>query len=128
MFYKSISFFTHLSTRIDETNKKLEDSLGTALFERSTRRVKLTAVGRDFLPHAKNLIDFYESSILSIKEMATHQTGTVTLSCLPTAAFYFLPSVIRDYNEHYPNIRIRILEHSAIDCLEAVLNGDADCE
>ncbi len=50
----------------------------------------------------------------------------MTLSCLPTAAFYFLPSVIRDYNEHYPNIRIRILEHSASDCLEAVLNGDTD--
>ena len=58
--------------------------------------------------------------------MATHQSGVVTLSCLPTAAFYFLPSVIRDYNNHYPNIRIRILEHSAKDCLEAVLNGDAD--
>ncbi|QHM73801.1 LysR family transcriptional regulator [Mixta intestinalis] len=106
--------------------KKLEESLGATLFERSTRNVKLTAVGREFLPKAKNLIDFYESSILSIREMATHQSGVITLSCLPTAAFYFLPSVIRDYNNYYPNIRIRILEHSASDCLEAVLNGDAD--
>lgn len=106
--------------------KKLEESLGTALFERSTRRIKLTAVGRDFLPKAKDLIDFYENSILSIKEMATHQTSVVTLSYLPTAALYFLPSVIRDYNEHCPNIRIRILEHSASDSLEAVPNGEAD--
>ncbi|AUV02166.1 MULTISPECIES: LysR family transcriptional regulator [Enterobacteriaceae] len=121
------SQFLHISQpALTRRIKKLEESLGTTLFERSTRRVKLTAVGRDFLPKAKNLIDFYESSILSIKEMATHQTGVITLSCLPTAAFYFLPSVIRDYNEHYPNIRIRILEHSASDCLEAVLNGDAD--
>ena len=27
------------------------------------------------------------------EELATHQTGTVTIACLPTAAFYFLPSV-----------------------------------
>ncbi|PMC11656.1 LysR family transcriptional regulator, partial [Klebsiella aerogenes] len=44
----------------------------------------------------------------------------------PTAAFYFLPSVIKDFNNYYPNIRIRILEHGANDCLESVLNGDAD--
>ena len=121
------SQFLHISQpALTRRIKKLEDSLGTALFERSTRSVRLTAVGREFLPKAKNLIDFYESSILSIKEMATHQIGVITLSCLPTAAFYFLPSVIRDFNNHYHNIRIRILEHSASDCLDAVLNGDAD--
>ncbi|WP_316436724.1 LysR family transcriptional regulator [Klebsiella pasteurii] len=121
------SHFLHTSQpALTRRIKKLEEQLGATLFERTTRNIKLTAVGREFLPKAKNLIDFYESSILSIKEMATHQSGDVTLSCLPTAAFYFLPSVIRDYNNHYPNIRIRILEHSASDCLEAVLNGDAD--
>lgn len=121
------SEFLHISQpALTRRIKKLEQSLGAILFERSTRSIKLTTVGREFLPKAKNLIDFYESSILSIKEMATHQTGVITLSCLPTAAFYFLPSVLKDFNNHYPNIRIRILEHSASDCLDAVLNGDAD--
>lgn len=125
--FTKASHFLHISQpALTRRIKKLEEHLGTALFERSTRQVKLTAVGRDFLPKAQSLIDFYESSILSIKEMATHQAGIITISCLPTAAFYFLPSVISDYNEQYPNIRIRILEHSASDCLEAVLSGDAD--
>jgi len=119
------SHFLHISQpALTRRIKKLEENLGTTLFERTTRSIRLTAVGREFLPKAKNLIDFYESSILSIKEMATHQSGVITLSCLPTAAFYFLPSAIRDFNNHYPNIRIRILEHSASDCLEAVLNGN----
>lgn len=106
--------------------KKLEESLGTPLFERSTRRVSLTAVGKSFLPNARNLLNLFENSVLNIKEMASHQVGKVTLSCLPTAAFYFLPTVIRDYNASYPNIRVRILEHGTNNCLEAVLNGDAD--
>lgn len=125
--FTKASQFLHISQpALTRRIKKLEASLGATLFERSTRSIKLTTVGREFLPKARNLIDFYENSILSIKEMATHQTGVITLSCLPTAAFYFLPSVIRDYNNLYPNIRIRILEHSANDCLDAVLNGDAD--
>ncbi|MFP3374596.1 LysR substrate-binding domain-containing protein, partial [Pseudomonas sp. SIMBA_068] len=41
-------------------------------------------------------------------------------------AFYFLPSVIRLYNERYPKIRIRLLDLSANEGLEAVLRGEAD--
>ncbi|MEH3023747.1 MAG: LysR family transcriptional regulator [Pseudomonas oryzihabitans] len=111
-----------LSRRI----KKLEDGLGTPLLERTTRRVGLTSVGRDFLPKARRLLDDFEDSILSIRELAERQTGQVTLACIPTAAFYFLPSVIRQYNEQYPKIRIRLLDLSANDGLEAVLRGEAD--
>lgn len=111
-----------LSRRI----KKLEDGLGTPLLERTTRRVGLTSVGRGFLPKARRLLDDFEDSILSIRELAERQTGQVTLACIPTAAFYFLPSVIRQYNEHYPKIRIRLLDLSANDGLEAVLRGEAD--
>ncbi len=50
----------------------------------------------------------------------------MTLACIPTAAFYFLPSVIRLYNQQYPKIRIRLLDLSANDGLEAVLRGEAD--
>ncbi|BAP45934.1 LysR family transcriptional regulator [Pseudomonas sp. StFLB209] len=106
--------------------KKLEEGLGTPLLERTTRRVSLTTVGRDFLPKARRLLDDLEDSILSIRELAERQTGQVTLACIPTAAFYFLPSVIRLYNEQYPKIRIRLLDLSANDGLEAVLRGEAD--
>lgn len=45
--------------------KKLEESLGTPLFERSTRRVSLTAVGKSFLPNARNLLNLFENSVLN---------------------------------------------------------------
>lgn len=106
--------------------KKLEQGLGTPLLDRTTRRVSLTSVGRDFLPKARRVLDDLEDSIMSIRELAERQTGQVTLACIPTAAFYFLPSVIRLYNEQYPKIRIRLLDLSANEGLEAVLRGEAD--
>jgi len=106
--------------------KKLEEGLGTALLDRTTRRVSLTSVGRDFLPKARRLLDDFEDSILNIKELAERQVGQVTLASIPTAAFYFLPSVIRLYNQQYPQIRIRLLDLSANEGLEAVLRGEAD--
>nr|WP_064494170.1 LysR family transcriptional regulator [Pseudomonas chengduensis] len=106
--------------------QKLEESLGIQLLDRTTRRVSLTAVGRDFLPKAQRLLDDFERSILGIRELAERQSGQVTLACIPTAAFYFLPTVIRAFNLQYPKIRIRILDLSAHEGLEAVIRGEAD--
>ena len=100
-----------LSRRI----QKLEELLEVELLERTTRRTQLTPIGADFLPRARRMIEEYESSILNIRELATHQKGTVTIACLPTAAFYFLPSVIRGFSEAWTGIRIRILDVSARD-------------
>ena len=42
--------------------KKLEQGLGTSLLDRTTRRVSLTSVGRDFFPKARRLLDDFEDS------------------------------------------------------------------
>ncbi|MCP1313730.1 MULTISPECIES: LysR family transcriptional regulator [unclassified Halomonas] len=106
--------------------QKLEETLEVELLERTTRRTRLTPIGVDFLPRARRMLEEYESSILGIRELVTHQKGTVTIACLPTAAFYFLPSVIRVFSEAWPGIRIRILDVSANEGLERVINGEAD--
>ncbi|MGE8501245.1 DNA-binding transcriptional LysR family regulator [Ectopseudomonas oleovorans] len=106
--------------------QKLEETLGAKLLERTTRRSWLTDVGKDYLPRARRMLEDYESSVQGVRELKTHQKGTVTIACIPTAAFYFLPSVIRVFNEAYPGIRIRILDVSANEGLERVISGDAD--
>ena len=106
--------------------QKLENVLGAALFERTTRKTKLTTVGRNFLPKARHMLEEFELSVLGIQDMANQQKGTITIACIPTAAFYFLPSVIKPFNERYPGIRIRILDESANQGLESVIQGDAD--
>lgn len=106
--------------------QKLEELFGAKLFHRTTRRTRLTQVGEEFLPRARHILDEYDASLEGMRELATHQKGTVTIACLPTAAFYFLPSVIRGFNEAYPGIRIRILDVSANEGVERVIRRDAD--
>ena len=111
-----------LSRRI----QKLEETLGVALLERTTRRVDLTTVGRDFLPKARRLLDDLEESLLSVRAIAERRTGQVSVACVPTAAYYFLPEVIRAYNAEYPNIRFRIVDEGANRVLQSVVNGEVD--
>ena len=105
---------------------KLEDALSVRLFDRGTRPVDLTTVGRDFATKARTLLDELEQSLLALGEAAASRTGEVTVACVPSAAYYFLPSVIRLFHERFPRIRVRFVDESANTVLSAVARGEAD--
>jgi DNA-binding transcriptional LysR family regulator len=111
-----------LSRRID----KLEESLGVKLFERTTRRVQLTNVGRTFLVNVRTALDGLEDAVLDVADLAAHRTGTVTLACVPSAVWHFLPEVLNRFSARFPRIRVRIHDESAHDVLNLVLAGEAD--
>ncbi|MFZ6709409.1 LysR family transcriptional regulator [Undibacterium sp. TC9W] len=111
-----------LSRRIE----KLEDLLGVKLFERTTRRVQLTNVGRIFLANVRNALDELEGAMLSVSDLAAHRTGVISLACVPSAVHYFLPGVLKSFTERFPKIRVRIHDESAQDVLNLVLAGEAD--
>ncbi|MBQ0821391.1 LysR family transcriptional regulator [Microvirga sp. HBU67558] len=111
-----------LSRRI----QRLEAAVGAALLERTTRRVALTNVGREFLPLVRRMLDEFDSSLFAMREIGQQRGGQITLACVPTAAYYFLPGVIARFKEQYPNIRFRILDLSANEGLESVARGEVE--
>jgi DNA-binding transcriptional LysR family regulator len=111
-----------LSRRIE----KLEGALGVRLFDRTTRSVNLTAVGRDFARKARDLLDELENTLLGIRDVAAKRTGEVTVACVPSAVHYFLPSVMKQYHERYPKIRVRVVDEDANAVLSTVIRGEAD--
>lgn len=111
-----------LSRRIE----KLEDALGVRLFERTTRKVSLTQAGRGFMPSVERLLDDLDNALLGISEVASTRLGQVTVACVPSAAYYFMPRVIAHYHQQYPRIKVKVLDSSAHDVLSAVVDGEAD--
>ena len=111
-----------LSRRI----QKLEASIGAPILERTTRNVALTAVGTELLPLMRRMIEEFDSSLFAVRELGPQRTGQVTIACLPTAAFYFLPTVIKRFNDEFPHIRIRILDLPANEGVQAVARGEVE--
>ena len=87
---------------------------------------RLTTVGREFLPLVRRMLDEFDSSLFAMRDVGKQRRGQISLACVPTAAFYFLPSVIARFNEQYPNIRFRILDLSANEGLESVARGEVE--
>lgn len=111
-----------LSRRID----KLETILGARLFNRTTRDVELTPLGRVFLERARAALDDLEAAMLGISDIAASRSGHVTVACVPSAAIHFLPSVVRSFSERYPLIRIRVMDEAAGQVLDSVMSGESD--
>ena len=110
------------SRRID----KLEQALGVRLLERTTRRVTLTAVGRDFERKVRELLDELDNTLLGIRGVAATRMGEVTVACVPSTVYYYLSEVIRRYHEQAPRVRVKVLDAGANEVLAAVSRGEAD--
>lgn len=110
------------SRRID----KLEQALGVRLLERSTRRVTLTTVGRDFERKVRELLDDLDTTLLSIRGVAATRMGEVTVACVPSTVNYYLTEVIRRYHERNPKVRVKVYDAGANEVLAAVARGEAD--
>jgi len=110
------------SRRID----KLEQALGVRLLERTTRRVTLTAVGRDFERKVRELLDELDATLLGIRGGVGARMGEVTVACVPSTVYYYLSQVIRRYHERSPKVRVKVLDASANEVLAAVARSEAD--
>lgn len=110
------------SRRID----KLEQALGVRLLDRTTRRVALTAVGRDFARKVSGLLDELDATLLGIRGVAAHRMGEVTVACVPSTVYYLVSRVVQQFRQEYPRIRVKVFDAGANEVLGAVARGEAD--
>jgi DNA-binding transcriptional LysR family regulator len=113
-------------TAITQRLRKLEDYLGVMLFERTTRSVSLTQIGRDFLPQARRLLDELSDALTEIRECGQAARGDVSIACVPTAGVQFLPSILQTYAQAFPHNRVRVLDHASSAVADAVLRREAE--
>jgi DNA-binding transcriptional LysR family regulator len=113
-------------TAVSRRMHTLEEFLGVKLVERTTRSVELTSTGKDFLPHARRLLNELASSLAEIRETGRSKRGNVTMACVPTVGIQFLPKLIQEYSSSFPENRIRILDHSSTGVANAVLQREAE--
>ena len=106
--------------------RKLEDELGTKLFDRLGRTVRLTQLGEAFLPRAEAIMRLIDSAKLEIQEMAGTEQGKLVIGAIPTVAPYFLPPHLASFARQFPRVQIRIVEEVTHKLLGLVQQGAVD--
>lgn len=111
---------------LTRTVRRAEDMLGVALFTRTTRRVALTAAGREFLPMAERLLSDLGLGIRNVRELAEMERGQVVIASLMTIAHGVLPGAVRRFAANYPSVAVELREGVQARVLEEVRGGSAD--
>lgn len=85
---------------------RLERELGARLFERTSRRVRLTAAGEAFLPSARHCLDAAERAGAEVAAAVGEIRGRLTVGVIPTVAAVDVPAALQTFHQRYPHVRI----------------------
>lgn len=104
--------------------RRLEDELGVPLLTRSTRRVELTAAGREFLHGARQTLAHAEAATLRARRAARGEVGTLTVGFVSGLVFGGLPETVSRYRARYPGVGVELRERSAPEQELALAAGE----
>jgi DNA-binding transcriptional LysR family regulator len=107
--------------------QRLEAELGTALFDRSARKVRLTSAGEILLPYAERILADVDESRAKILDAKGGNLGVLRIGVLPTVAAHFLPAVMAVFKARCPDVSVSLREESRTEQLIPLLqSGEID--
>jgi DNA-binding transcriptional LysR family regulator len=106
--------------------KSLERELGTELFVRTGRGVRLTEAGRAFLPYAQRSLQTIAEGRHLVSELARGGAGELALGAAPAVSTYVLPAILDRYHRSYPNVQLAVRTGHSEEILELVLREEVE--
>ena len=106
--------------------KELEQSLGTDLFERGPRQVRLTRFGEEFLTRVRAILRDVDELQDMARAARARLTGRLRIGVIPTVAPYLLPRMIGDLMRAYPDLDIHVRETLTPRLIGELADGTLD--
>lgn len=93
---------------ISQSLQRLEDRVGVALVQRTTRSVRLTEAGELFQDLVRPSADQMSHAVQAIREMQARPSGLLRIATSSIAERFISGSLLADFLEAYPNIKLDI--------------------
>lgn len=106
--------------------KALEAELGTILFDRSRRHVKLTPEGAVLLPYAKRIVGLVEDARAALADQKRLHQGHIRLGATPTLGGYVLPKLLWQFHQRFPGLDLTITEDGSDRLAQQLDEGQID--
>ncbi len=106
--------------------KALEQEMGSPLFERRGHRAVLTAAGERLLPHAERILRAMRSARQEMHALQTWGHGVLRIAAPASACQYFLPAVLLEFRECFPEGTLNITAADTDAALSLVDEGKID--
>lgn len=114
--------FTEAAARMHTTQSNVslaiqeaESLLGTRLFERSTRRFRMTSAGEEFIPVVERALADLRSGIDNVLARAQLHRGVLAVGAPPLFAATLLSEVLSSYQVAHPHVDLRVEDASTAE-------------
>lgn len=114
------------SSAVNRQILALEEEMGTPLFERLPRGLRLTATGEILVRHVRDTLREHERMLAQISSLKGLARGEVCIATMATLAAGVLSGVIREFRETHPDIVVRVHVMTIDEIVEALLLGRVD--
>ncbi|KRB85313.1 LysR family transcriptional regulator [Sphingomonas sp. Root710] len=106
--------------------QQLEAEVGAELIDRSTRPLRLTAVGRLFLDQAHSVLDRAEAMRSTMASMVASRQRRFVIGFVASTIYARLPQLIRAFRATAPDVELVLVESSTLDQIVALKEGRID--
>ena len=106
--------------------KELESTLGVQLVERDKQTVALTAVGKEVVARARQVLSAAEELSDFASDVSRPMQGQLRLGVIPTIAPFVLPTVMPALREQFPQLQLALREDLTAHLLERLRNRQLD--
>ena len=104
--------------------KKLEETLGTSVFERDSRSVKLTQSGEMLVSYARRILAL--SNEMMARFVMPEMEGTVCLGAPDDYGERIMPQVLKRFAETHPNVQVNVIIETSDLLIKRFENGELD--
>lgn len=105
---------------------KIEEELGTPLFNRNTNPISLTLAGEKYVETAQMILALNDRMRQEVSDIASQKKGMVRLAISHARAAFFLPYVLPEFKKKYPGVDVRTVEVRSDLVEEYVAKGKCD--
>jgi DNA-binding transcriptional LysR family regulator len=106
--------------------RNLENEIGAELFDRSRKRVKLTAAGSYFRHEVRRILEDIEQAKRRAGQIHRGEAGEITIGHVSSAMQSILPPFLKKITNLYPGLKIGLIENTNRLIFSKILNRELD--
>ncbi|MEG0385933.1 MAG: LysR family transcriptional regulator [Solibacillus sp.] len=136
LYFKTVAQYENMSRAAEQLHitqpalsksiAQLEASLGTQLFERRGRTIRLNRYGRFFLERTEQLLRDYDKAREDLQNIVSPGYGEVAIGFMHTLGLKVIPALMNDIRTVYPNMKFQLTQSNSGVLLEKLEDGQLD--
>ncbi|HOM01719.1 MAG TPA: LysR family transcriptional regulator [Acetivibrio sp.] len=117
----------HVSqSAVSQSIKSLEEKLGSKLFFRKNREIKLTVEGEILFKHIEQAYNFIKTAEHKIYQTQNLESGEIRIGVSDTVCKYFLIPYIEKFIKNYPSVKIQVINRTSSQIQDILKKGLID--